>query len=133
MKLPVVWMSEAAAELRQARAWYDDIRTDLGERFAVAVEAVVEAIAQRPLQFPVVHRGRRRAGVRRFPYGIFFEVQEQNCRDRLLPREARSEPVAIAISFALEPTPPRLASNRGTRTWGTRLHLRFDLSQGVAC
>ena len=76
MKLPVVWMSEAAAELRQARAWYDAIRPDLGERFAVAVEAAVEAIAQRPLQFPVVHRGRRRAGVRRFPYGIFFEVQE---------------------------------------------------------
>ena len=76
MKLPVVWMSDAAAELRQARAWYDDIRPDLGERFAVAVEAAVEAIAQRPLQFPVVHRGRRRAGVRRFPYGIFFEVRE---------------------------------------------------------
>jgi len=62
VKLPVVWMSEAAADLRQARAWYDDIRPDLGERFAVAVEAAVEAIAQRPLQFPVVHRGRRRAG-----------------------------------------------------------------------
>jgi hypothetical protein len=31
VKLPVVWMSEAAAELRQARAWCDDIRPDLGE------------------------------------------------------------------------------------------------------
>ena len=39
-------MSEAATELRQARAWYDDIRPDLGERFAVAVETAVEAIAQ---------------------------------------------------------------------------------------
>ena len=76
MKLPVVWMPEAAAELRQARAWYDDIRAELGERFAVAVEAAVQAIARRPLQFPIAHRGRRRAGVRRFPYGIFFEVQE---------------------------------------------------------
>jgi toxin ParE1/3/4 len=76
VELPVVWMSEAAAELQQARAGYDDIRPDLGERFAVAVEAAAEAIAQRPLQFPVIHRGRRRAGVRRFPYGIFFEVQE---------------------------------------------------------
>jgi plasmid stabilization system protein ParE len=76
VKLPVVWIPEAAAELRQAVAWYDDIRPDLGERFAAAVEATVEAIAQRPLQFSVVHRGRRRAGVRRFPYGIFFEVQE---------------------------------------------------------
>jgi len=58
VKLPVVWMPEAAAELRQARAWYYEIRPVLGERFAVAVEAAVEAIAQRALQFPVVHRGR---------------------------------------------------------------------------
>jgi toxin ParE1/3/4 len=36
----------------------------------------VEALAEHPLQFPVVYRGRRRAGAWRFPYGIFFEVQE---------------------------------------------------------
>lgn len=77
MKLPVVWMPEASAELQQARAWYDGGRLELGERFALAVEATVEAIAESPLQFPVVHRGRRRAGVQRFPYGIFFEVQEE--------------------------------------------------------
>jgi plasmid stabilization system protein ParE len=33
-------------------------------------------LAEHPLQFPVVYRNRRRAGVRRFPYGIFFEVQD---------------------------------------------------------
>ena len=76
MKLPVVWMPEANAELQQARAWYEDVRPELGERFAEAVEATVNAMAESPLRFPVVHRGRRRAGVRRFPYGIFFEVQE---------------------------------------------------------
>ncbi len=75
--LPVFWIPEADAELKEARAWYDNVRPDLGERFALAVEATVEAIAETPLQFPVVYRGRRRAGVRRFPYGIFFEVQEQ--------------------------------------------------------
>ena len=58
------------------RAWYDNVRPTLGERIALAVEATVEAIAEHPLQFPVVYRGRRRAGVRRFPYGIFFEVQK---------------------------------------------------------
>ncbi|MGO9127688.1 MAG: type II toxin-antitoxin system RelE/ParE family toxin [Terriglobales bacterium] len=77
MTFPVVWIPEADADLREARKWYDDIRRDLGERFALAVEATVEAIAENPLQFPVVYRGRRRAGVRRFPYGVFFEVQEQ--------------------------------------------------------
>lgn len=75
MKLPILWIPQAAAELQQARAWYDNVRPALGERFALAVDATVEAIAERPMQYPVVHRGRRRAGVRRFPYGIFFEVQ----------------------------------------------------------
>ena len=76
MTLPVVWIPEANEDLLEARAWYDNIRPELGDHFALAVEATVEAIAERPLQFPVVYRSRRRAGVRRFPYGIFFEVQE---------------------------------------------------------
>lgn len=75
MKLPVVWLPEADAELKEARAWYDNIRPSLGDRFALAVEATIDAIAENSLQFSVVHRGRRRAGVRPFPYGIFFDVQ----------------------------------------------------------
>jgi plasmid stabilization system protein ParE len=74
--LPVVWVPEADADLKESRKWYEDIRRELGERFALAIEATIDAIAENPLQFPVVYRGRRRAGVRRFPYGIFFEVQE---------------------------------------------------------
>ena len=61
--LPVVWLPEADAELKHARAWYDNIRPELGERFALAVEATVEAIAEHSMQFPVVYRGRRRAGI----------------------------------------------------------------------
>jgi toxin ParE1/3/4 len=55
---------------------YDNIRPELGEHFALAVETTVDTIAEHALQFPAVHRSRRRAGVRRFPYGIFFEVQD---------------------------------------------------------
>ncbi len=76
MTLPVVWTPEANEDLLDARAWYDNIRPELGERFAPAVEATVEVLAEHPLQFAVVYRNRRRAGVRRFPYGIFFEVQD---------------------------------------------------------
>jgi plasmid stabilization system protein ParE len=58
-------------------AWYEGKHPDLALRFARAVEATVEAIAQNPTAFARVHHGRRRAGVRRFPYGIFFEVEER--------------------------------------------------------
>jgi len=59
--LPVVWIPEANEDLLEARAWYDNIRPELGERFALAVEATVETIADHPMQFPVVYRSRRRA------------------------------------------------------------------------
>ena len=68
MTLPVVWTSDANEDLLDARSWYDNIRPELGERFALAVESAIVAIAERPLQFPVLYRNRRRAGVRRrFP------------------------------------------------------------------
>ena len=76
MTLPIFWLPEAVAELKQAYVWYNDKRPELGERFARAAETAVDSIAQNPLQFPVVYRGRRRAGVWRFPYGIFFEIQD---------------------------------------------------------
>jgi plasmid stabilization system protein ParE len=74
--LPVVWLPEADAELKHALAHYDAIRSELGARFIQAVEETVEAVASAPLRFAVVDKDRRRAGVRRFPYGIFFLVEE---------------------------------------------------------
>jgi plasmid stabilization system protein ParE len=74
--LPVGWLPEAEADLKEAHAWYKDIRTELGDRFELAVASTIDTIAKNPLQFPIVYRGRRRAGIPRFPYGMFFEVQE---------------------------------------------------------
>jgi plasmid stabilization system protein ParE len=74
--LPVVWLPEADADAKEARAWYEHVRPELGEQFAVAVDETVEAIGDNALRFPVVYRNRRRAGVRRFPYGIYYDVQE---------------------------------------------------------
>jgi hypothetical protein len=51
---PVVWIREANEDLLEARGWYDNIRPELGQRFALAIEATLETIAERPMQFPVV-------------------------------------------------------------------------------
>jgi plasmid stabilization system protein ParE len=45
---PVVWTPEANEDLLETRAWYDNIGPALGERFALAVEAAIEAIAEHP-------------------------------------------------------------------------------------
>jgi plasmid stabilization system protein ParE len=74
--LPVVWLPEADAELKEALARYESVRLELAQRFAEAVADTIEKIAAAPLHYAVVEKERRRAGVRRFPYGIFFLLKE---------------------------------------------------------
>ena len=66
MRLPVVWTAEAIADLVEAQDWYEGRLSSLGERFAMAVNAAIEAIADNPRQLPIRHKRLRRAGVRRF-------------------------------------------------------------------
>ena len=70
--LPVVWLPEAEADAREAVVWYRKVRSELGDQFALAIEATMGAITENPLRFPVVYRSRRRAGVRRFPTDSFL-------------------------------------------------------------
>jgi hypothetical protein len=65
--LPVVWLREADAELKEALTRYESIRPELAQRFADAVVDIVEKIARTPLHYAVLEKGRRRAGVHRFP------------------------------------------------------------------
>src|ERR1035437_4890879 len=67
MTLPVVWIAEADADLKAALAWYEDIRSELGVRFAQAVESAVEAIAENPLTAAACERERKTIGRRSTP------------------------------------------------------------------
>jgi plasmid stabilization system protein ParE len=44
--LPLVWLPEAQADLKQAISWYEAIRPDLALRFAIAVDHTVDAISR---------------------------------------------------------------------------------------
>jgi toxin ParE1/3/4 len=67
--------SEVAADLRAARAWYEARREGLGAEFMLAIEGVLERVDATPGEFPRVRAETRRALVRRFPYAIFFVVE----------------------------------------------------------
>jgi plasmid stabilization system protein ParE len=70
----------AEADLDSAFVWYEAQSPSLGLDFLRAVDACFDAIAARPLVYPVVHRGLRRALLRRFPYGVYFHVDETTVR-----------------------------------------------------
>ena len=74
MSFPVSFRPQAVEELRSAQAWYEAQRVGLGREFEAETGRVVELLGRSPLLFPVTHGDIRRAVVRRFPYGLFFQV-----------------------------------------------------------
>ena len=62
----------AIDELRDAESWYEERAPGLGRRLVETVDTVIDAIAENPLRFRLVHRDVRRALARPFPYGVFF-------------------------------------------------------------
>lgn len=63
---------EAEADLANAFDYYEGQISGLGDKFIETVERQFERIVANPRQYPVVHRGVRRAILRRFPYAVFY-------------------------------------------------------------
>jgi toxin ParE1/3/4 len=75
MTLPLIIREEAEADLAYARKWYDQQRAGLGDEFILCVDAAFERIRRMPEVNPILHKGVRRALVRRFPYGVFYRFE----------------------------------------------------------
>ena len=78
----VRFRSEALADVESAFAWYEDQRPGLGVEFRIALEAVVERVADGPSAFTEVLPPVRRALLRRFPYSLYFRVLEGESEGR---------------------------------------------------
>jgi plasmid stabilization system protein ParE len=66
---------EAERDLADAATWYEDQLPGLGNRFLDEVLITFSAIAEAPLKYPTLHRDTRRALIHRFPFGIYFRVE----------------------------------------------------------
>ena len=84
MKEALLIRPAAEAELEAAYYWYEERREGLGHDFLLCVEEAIDRILRTPELFPVVHKQVRRALIRRFPYGIFYLVDEEKILIRQL-------------------------------------------------
>jgi toxin ParE1/3/4 len=71
---PPVFRPAAAADVEDAYNWYEAQQAGLGDEFLAAVRSLVEVIQANPNRFPALHRQTHRALLRRFPYGLFYRV-----------------------------------------------------------
>ena len=78
MSLRVILRPEAAAELTEAKAWYQNRLDGLGDRFAAAVVVAIEGVVAAPRAFPKVRGEIRRVLVSSFPYALYYQLIERD-------------------------------------------------------
>jgi toxin ParE2 len=74
------FVEAAERELAEATARYDRKRAGLGDEFAEAVEEAVRRILDFPEAWGKLSRGARCCPLKRFPYGIVYQVHGQEIR-----------------------------------------------------
>lgn len=66
---------EAEQDLLEAAFWYEEQRPGLGIQFLDESLIIFSGIAEAPLMYPSVHRDTRRALMHRFPFGVYYRVE----------------------------------------------------------
>ena len=75
LKWQVVLTEAAERDINAAAVWYENESLGLGREFLDAIAVSLQQIEGNPKQFPVVHRDKRRALLRRFTYGLYFRIE----------------------------------------------------------
>jgi plasmid stabilization system protein ParE len=76
MAAELIIAPEAERDIEEAYDWYEGQRVGLGEEFLSCVDAAIEGICRWPKIYAVIYEHYRRALVRRFPYAVFYEYEE---------------------------------------------------------
>lgn len=77
MAFDLVVQPEAEHDLIEAFRWYESQRRGLGHEFLLQVGAGFGHLGQYPLACPELYRGVRRHIIRRFPYKVFYKVEQK--------------------------------------------------------
>ena len=72
----LLFTPEAYEDIKCAYDWYESQRQGLGEDFLSLLESSYADIAEAPMQYRELYRSVRRKLMRRFPYGIFFVLND---------------------------------------------------------
>ena len=64
------------ADIEAAIEWYESEQPSLGLEFLEELKAAYLRILDSPLKYAVLRSGIRRALTRRFPYGIYFSIED---------------------------------------------------------
>jgi plasmid stabilization system protein ParE len=76
MSLPIKFHRAARAEFLEASAWYETKRHGLVLDFIAEIDRCLARVSENPFQYAFVRDDIRRIVVNRFPYNIYFRVEQ---------------------------------------------------------
>jgi len=76
MTRELIVLPEAETDIAQAFDWYETRVPGLGSDFLLVLDAAFNSILRNYLVYPDIHKTVRRALTRRFPYAVYFLVEE---------------------------------------------------------
>ncbi len=71
------FLPEVEADVLNGHAWYEEKSPGLGEEFLRVFYACSQELARNPMTHQKVHRDFRRCLLRRFPYAVYFRVEDE--------------------------------------------------------
>ena len=77
MKYDLIIRPEARTDLLDVFHWYKEQRPGLGFDFKLCVDEVISKIQRNPLIHKVIDEGIRRSVTSRFPFGVFYLVENE--------------------------------------------------------
>lgn len=77
MKHRLVLRARVLGDVERAGRHYESQREGLGADFVASIEHAIASIQSGPLRYPEVHRGVRRILAQRFPYAVFFTLDDR--------------------------------------------------------
>ena len=69
---------DAELDIEEAAGWYEMQRKGLGEKFLDEVVGALKKISANPFMYAVVHRNTRRVIIHRFPFAIYYRIEERS-------------------------------------------------------
>jgi plasmid stabilization system protein ParE len=69
---------DAETDIEEAAIWYDKQREGLGHEFLDEVLSAFKTISDNPYMYAIIHRHTRRAIIHRFPFGIYYRIEEES-------------------------------------------------------
>ncbi|MBI5216080.1 MAG: type II toxin-antitoxin system RelE/ParE family toxin [Ignavibacteriae bacterium] len=73
----VEFWKEAADEFLDAVRWYEERSAGLGREFLRSLDICLSNIRRYPKLYPEIYRTARRALLRKFPYALYYVIQEE--------------------------------------------------------